>query len=144
MQENALHGWRLSDSKSMRMGGYPGKPRSLTFLAKGALMATSGSNGAVVWPLGGPNGPMGKEAAEVGHDESALVVSVAGTPGASILAAGLDDGRVWAAELRSNRTVPVKAEKGPPITALAVTPGGDRVAWGDEEGGAGVASLTLP
>jgi len=32
----------------------------------------------------------------------------------------------------------LKAEKGPPITALAITPDGKRVAWGDEDGGAGV------
>ena len=143
MQENALHGWRLSDAKDMRMGGYPAKPRSLAFLGKSALMATAGSHGAVVWPLAGPNGPMGREAAEVGHDESALVTRVAGTAANTVLAAGLDDGRVWVAELRASGVVPVKAEKGPPITALAVSPRGDRVAWGDEEGGAGVAAVEL-
>jgi WD40 repeat protein len=143
MQENALHGWRLADGKDMRMGGYPAKVRNMTFLGKGALMATGGSHGAVVWPLAGPNGPMGKEAAEVGYDETALVARVAGTPNATILAAGLDDGRVWVAELRASGTVPVKAEKGPSITALAISIGGDRVAWGDEEGGAGSAAVAL-
>ena len=143
MQENALHGWRLSDAKDMRMGGYPAKPRSLAFLGKGALMATGGSHGAVVWPLGGPNGPMGKEAAEVGYDDSTLVARVAGAPATTILAAGLEDGRVWVADLRANGTSPVKAEKGPPITALAVSAAGDRVAWGDEEGGGGVAAVEL-
>ena len=29
-------------------------------------MATSGAQGAVVWPFNGASGPMGKEAAEVG------------------------------------------------------------------------------
>ncbi|HEX8568320.1 MAG TPA: WD40 repeat domain-containing protein [Caulobacteraceae bacterium] len=143
MQENALHGWRLSDAKDMRMGGYPAKPRSLAFLGKGALMATAGSHGAVVWPLAGPNGPMGKEAAEVGYDESALVTRVAGAPDKTLLAAGLDDGRVWLSETRATGIVPVKAEKGPPITALAMSAKGDRVAWGDEEGGAGAASVEL-
>ena len=143
MQENALHGWRLSDAKDMRMGGYPAKPRSLTFLGKGALMATAGSRGAVVWPLAGPSGPMGKEAAEVGYDESALVTRVAGAPDRTALAAGLDDGRVWLADLRATGVGTVKAEKGPPISALAISTRGDRVAWGDEEGGAGVASVEL-
>ena len=32
-----------------------------------------------------------------------------------------------------------KADKGPPITALSVSPDGARLAWGDEAGGAGVA-----
>ena len=59
MQENALHGWRLSDSQNLRMGGYPAKIKSLDFFAKGKLMASSGAQGAVVWPFLKANGPMG-------------------------------------------------------------------------------------
>ncbi|MCC7267906.1 MAG: WD40 repeat domain-containing protein [Caulobacteraceae bacterium] len=141
MQENQLHGWRLSDAKDMRMGGYPSKVKSLAFLSKGALLATSGANGAVLWPFVGANGPMGKEAAEIGFDQAATVARVAATPDAGVLAAGLDDGRVWACEVKSGRLHPVKSEKGAAITALALTPKGDRLAWGDEDGGAGVADL---
>lgn len=143
MQENQLHGWRLADAKDMRMGGYPSKVKSLAFLSKGALLATSGANGAVLWPFVGNNGPMGKEAAEIGFDQAAVVARVAATPGAGVLAAGLDDGRVWACEVKSGRLHPVKSEKGAAITALAVTPRGDRLAWGDEDGGAGVVDLPL-
>jgi WD40 repeat protein len=139
MQENDLHGWRLADGKDLRMGGYPSKVRSLAFLAKGALMATSGANGAVVWPFSGSNGPMGREAAEVGFDQSAVVTRVAAQLAGSRLAAGLDDGRVWVAELQGQGLSFLKAEKGPPITALAMAPDGSRVAWGDEAGGAGLA-----
>ena len=141
MQESQLHGWRLTDGKDLRMGGYPAKVKSLVFLAKGMLLATSGAPGAVVWPFGGANGPMGKEAAEIGVDESALVVRVAGAPELTVMAAGLDDGRVWACDLTSRRIETVKAEKGAPISALALTPKGDRLAWGDEDGGAGVVEL---
>jgi WD40 repeat protein len=141
MQESQLHGWRLADAKDLRMGGYPVKVKSLVFLAKGALLATSGAPGAVVWPFAGANGPMGKEAAEIGFDESTLVARVAGTPDRTILAAGLEDGRVWACDLRSRRLEPLKAEKGAAITALAVSADGARVAFGDEEGQAGVVDL---
>ncbi len=141
MQESQLHGWRLSDAKDMRMGGYPAKVKSLVFMARGMLMASSGAPGAIVWPFGGANGPMGKEAAEIGFDESTLVARVAGTPDGTVLAAGLDDGRVWACDLTSRRIETIKAEKGSPITALAVTPDGRRLAWGDEDGQAGVAEL---
>jgi WD40 repeat protein len=140
MQENDLHGWRMADAKDMRMGGYPSKVKSMAFMAKGALMATSGARGAVVWPFSGSNGPMGKEAAEVGYDESALVVRVAAQSAGSRLAAGLDDGRVWVADLQGRGLHFAKAEKGPPITALALSPDASQVAWGDEEGGAGVAA----
>ncbi len=142
MQENQLHGWRVADEKNMRMGGYPAKPKSLAFLAKGALMATSGANGVVVWPFAGATGPMGKQAAEVGYDEAAMVVRVAGAPGLNWVAAGLDDGRVWACELSGQRITPLKAEKGSPVTALAMTPDAKRVAWGCEDGAAGVAEVS--
>ena len=137
MQENALHGWRLSDARDMRMGGYPSKIKSLVFLEDGQWLATSGANGAVLWPFSGANGPMGKQATEIGFDEASLVVRVAGA--GSWLAAGLDDGRVWAADLTSQKVTTLKADKGPPISALAVAHG--RAAWGDEDGGAGVAML---
>jgi len=141
MQESQLHGWRLSDSKDLRMGGYPSKVKSLVFMAKGMLMATSGAPGAVVWPFGGANGPMGKEAAEIGFDEASLVARVAGTPGGTLLAAGLDDGRLWACDLTSRQLQTLKAEKGAPITALAVTEDGRRLAWGDEDGDGGVLAI---
>ncbi|HEX4712700.1 WD40 repeat domain-containing protein [Phenylobacterium sp.] len=142
MQENQLHGWRVADEKNMRMGGYPSKPRSLAFLSKGALLATSGANGVVVWPFAGAAGPMGKQAAEVGYDEAALVVRVAGAPALPWVAAGLDDGRVWACDLTGQRIVPIKAEKGAPVTALAITPDAKTVAWGCEDGEAGVAKVS--
>ncbi|HEX6860732.1 MAG TPA: WD40 repeat domain-containing protein [Caulobacteraceae bacterium] len=143
MQDNQLHGWRLSDSKDLRMGGYPAKVKSLAFLDKGLMLATSGSNGVVVWPFIGANGPMGKEAAEIGFEQEAVVVRVAATPGRDVVVAGLDDGRLWAAELRSGRIEKLRADKGPPITALAVSDDGSRLAWGDEDGGAGVLETRL-
>ena len=141
MQENALHGWRLADAKDMRMGGYPAKPKSFTFLAKGALFATSGAAGAVVWPFTGANGPMGKEAVEIGHDEGALVTQVAAQFGGSRLCAGLDDGRIWIADLKSHGVRFVKSDKGAPITALSVSNDGTKLAWGAEDGAAGAADL---
>lgn len=37
MQENALHGWKLTDGKHMRMAGYPAKVKSLSWSAKRAV-----------------------------------------------------------------------------------------------------------
>ena len=141
MQENQLHGWRVADDKNLKMGGYPAKVKSMAFLAKGQLLATSGANGVVVWPFAGATGPMGKQAAEIGFDESAMVVRVAGMPGGQMVAAGLDDGRVWVCDLAAQGITPLKAEKGTAITALTMTADGKRVAWGDEDGGAGVADV---
>lgn len=138
MQENQLHGWRVADEKNLKMGGYPAKVKSLAFLYKGQMLATSGANGVVVWPFTGSAGPLGKQAAEVGFDQASMVNRVAATPAGNRVAAGLDDGRVWICDLSNQAIDMLKAEKGPPISALAMTPDGKRVAWGDEEGGAGV------
>ena len=141
MQENQLHGWRVADEKNMRMGGYPSKVRSLAFMSKGALMATSGANGAVCWPFAGATGPMGKQAAEIGYDEAAMTTRIAARLDRTWLAAGLDDGRVWAADVTGERLVPLKSEKGAAISALAMNSDATRVAWGDEDGNAGVAEI---
>ncbi|MBE7218634.1 MAG: WD40 repeat domain-containing protein, partial [Caulobacteraceae bacterium] len=91
MQENDMHGWRLSDGKDMRMSGYPSKVRSAAFLSKGALLATAGAAGAVCWPFVGAGGPMGKDAVQIGEDEAppggrpALVTRVAAVAAGSRL-----------------------------------------------------------
>ena len=49
MQENSLHGWRLQpDRGHMRMSGYPGKVRSMSWSFDGNWLATSGAEAASV------------------------------------------------------------------------------------------------
>ena len=141
MQENQLHGWRVADEKNMKMGGYPAKVRSLAFMAKGQMLVTSGANGVVAWPFSGSNGPMGKQAAEVGYDENAIVARVAATLNGGWVAWGLDNGRVRACEATGSRILELREAADAPITAIAITADGARVAWGDEAGNAGVADL---
>lgn len=141
MQDNQLHGWRLKDAKNLRMGGYPGKIRSLAFLSRGQLLATSGAQGAVLWPFAGTNGPMGREASEIGFDDTTLVSRIAARTSYGRLAAGLADGRIWIADPASQGLIFVKADKGAGITALALSPDARRLAWADEDGQAGVADL---
>ncbi|WP_292062313.1 WD40 repeat domain-containing protein [Brevundimonas sp. UBA7664] len=141
MQDAQLHGWRLKDQKNLRMGGYPSKVRAMSFLSNGQLLATSGAQGAVLWPFVGSNGPMGREATEIGFDEGSLVNLVASRPKHGLLAAGLNDGRVWLADPAGQGLNFLKAEKGAPITALAMSADATRVAWADEDGNAGVATI---
>ena len=141
MQDNQLHGWRLKDAKNLRMGGYPSKVRSLAFLANGQILATSGAQGAVLWPFVGSNGPMGREATEIGYDDTTLVNLVAARPDQPLVAAGLGDGRVWIAHPAGQGLNFVKTDKGAAIVALALNPEADKVAWADEDGGAGVTVL---
>mgnify|MGYP000691606989 CR=1 FL=1 len=141
MQENALHGWRLQDAKDMKMAGYPGKIRSLSFMAKGALLATSGAPGVVIWPFAGANGPMGREAVEIGVDETSLVTHCAGARDTVRLIAGRSDGQVWTVDLNVTGERKLRAEKGAAVSAVAVTADGRRVAFGDEDGEAAVIDL---
>lgn len=139
MQDNQLHGWRVKDQKNLRMGGYPSKVRAMSFLSNGQLLATAGAQGAVLWPFVGANGPMGREATEIGYDEGSLVALVASQAKHGLLAAGLTDGRVWLADPAGQGLNFLKAERGPPITALALSLDATQVAWADEDGQAGVA-----
>ena len=141
MQDAQLHGWRLKDQKNMRMGGYPSKVRAMSFLSNGQLLATSGAQGAVLWPFIGSNGPMGREATEIGYDEGSQIALVASQPKHGPLAAGLSDGRVWLADPAGQGLNFLKAERGAPITALAMSADAARVAWADEDGNAGVAEV---
>jgi len=40
MHEAAMHGWRLADNRHMRMSGYPGRVRSMSWSAGGRFLAT--------------------------------------------------------------------------------------------------------
>jgi len=139
LQDAQLHGWRLHDHKDMRMGGYPTKVKAMAFMSGGAILATSGAHGVVLWPFSGPAGPMGKAAAEVAFDEASLVAQVACS--GAVLVGGREDGRVFALVPNGHRAEPIRADKGPPITALALSADSRRVAWGDEDGAAGVSGL---
>jgi WD40 repeat protein len=139
MQDAQLHAWRLADGKDMRMAGYPTRVKSMAFMAGGDILATSGAQGVVLWPFTGPSGPMGRQAAEVGYDDVSVVERVA-CVGATLVG-GREDGRLFALRPGGARTHQVRTDKGPPITALALTPDGKRLAWGDEDGAAGVIDV---
>jgi WD40 repeat protein len=141
MQENALHGWRLSDAKDMRMGGYPAKVRSLAFLSRGRLLASSGAPSIVLWPFAGADGPMGKEAVQIAYREGSEVTRVAAALAAGRVAGGRADGSVFAADAAGQGVRELVAPSGAPISALAMSPDGGRLAWGDETGRAGLLEI---
>ena len=106
MQENALHGWRLSDSQHMRMSGYPAKTESLSFTRNGKWLATSGADAMVLWPFFG-GGPMGKAPIELAGGDGITCTRVAAHPQQEMVAGGFADGLVVLAEVNSSRILPV-------------------------------------
>jgi WD40 repeat protein len=143
MQENALHGWRLLPDKShMRMSGYPAKTRSLAWSRDGKWLGTSGAEAAILWPFESKEGPTGKQPRECGV-RPAKVSRVAFHPGSPVLATAYEDGCILLIRLGDASELLVRpAVKGSGVTALAWDKAGRRLAFGCEDGQAGV--LTLP
>jgi WD40 repeat protein len=140
MQENALHGWRLSDRNDMRMTGYPAKTRSFSWSHDGQWLATSGADGCIIWPFSGKDGPMGKAPRECGVRPDVLATAAAFHPGALVVAIGYDDGWILLVRLTDAAEILVRRTEGErdAVSALAFDRKGGRLAFGTRGGAAGV------
>jgi WD40 repeat protein len=140
MQEPVLHGWRLADRKDMRMSGYGGRVRSLDFSVGGKWLATSGSRELVLWPFQGKDGPMGKTPRMLAPAEVQAEV-VACHPKQDAVAVGYADGLVLLVRIEDGAEILARKGAGAPITALAWNASGTGLAFGAEDGEAGVIDL---
>jgi WD40 repeat protein len=141
MQENALHGWRLADGQHMRMSGYPGKTRALSFTKSSKWLATSGADSVVIWPFFG-GGPMGKPPTELAGGDGVTCTFVAAHPQHENVAAGFADGLVVLADINSARVLPVAGPGRGAVSALAWSPDGTHLAIGTETGFAAVVDFS--
>ncbi len=141
MQENALHGWRLSDGQHMRMSGYPAKTHSLSFTRAGKWLASSGAESVVLWPFSG-GGPMGKAPTELAGGDGVICARSLCHPKDDMVAAGFDDGLVVLADIATSRVLPVAPGGNGPVSALAWSPSGAFLAFGTEAGFAAVIDLS--
>ena len=143
MQENAMHGWRLSDRANMRMRGYPSKVRSWAWSPDGTLLATSGADSCVVWPFRDKDGPMKKAPREFAA-RRARVSRVAFNPKTPLLAVGFEDGWVLVTRVTDEAEMLVRrpdAERHA-VTAMAWSADGMSLVFGTAGGEAGL--LTVP
>ena len=140
MQENALHAWRLQDSRNMRMTGYPAKTRSLSWSRDGQWLATSGADAAVVWPFKDKDGPMGKAPRECGV-RNARVTRVAFHPKALVVAIGYADGLILLCRLADAAEILARHSGDGPVSALGWDAMGSRLLFGLESGAAGLLAL---
>ncbi|MDR3375253.1 MAG: WD40 repeat domain-containing protein [Ancalomicrobiaceae bacterium] len=140
MQEPALHGWRIEDTKHMRMTGYPVKVKSISWSAKGKYLATSGATAAILWPFATKDGPMGKAPLQLGATAQ-TVVRVACHPSEEIVAIGYDDGLILAVRFSDSAEVVLRHPGQDPVSALAWDREGGRLAFGTEGGAAGVIDI---
>jgi WD40 repeat protein len=136
MHEPALHGWRLADNRHMRMTGYPGRVRSMSWSAGGKALATSGADAVIMWPFASKDGPMGKEPAMLAPLQ-ARVTMVACHPKQDILAVGYNNGTILMVRLNDGAEILVR-RNGTEVTALAWNAAGTMLAFAADDGDAGL------
>jgi WD40 repeat protein len=141
MHEPSLHGWRLADNRHMRMTGYPGRVRSMSWSAGGKALVTSGADTVIMWPFASKDGPMGKEPAMLAPLQ-ARVSAVACHPKQDILAAGYSDGTILMVRLEDGAEILVRRRQGTAaVSALAWNAKGTMLAFAAEDGDAGLLAL---
>jgi WD40 repeat protein len=141
MQEPMLHGWRLADRKHMRMSGYAARVTSFGWTLGGRWLATSGSTQLILWPFQTKDGPMGKEPRLLAPSEHRVEV-VACHPKQGIIAAGYSNGMVLLVRIEDGAEILAKKPGATAVTALAWSGDGRLLAFGAEDGEAGVLDLT--
>jgi WD40 repeat protein len=140
MHEPALHGWRLADHRHMRMTGYPGRVRSMSWSAGGKALATSGADAVIMWPFASKDGPMGKEPAMLAPLQARVAV-VACHPKQDILAVGYSDGTILMVRLEDGAEILVRRRGTAAVAALAWNAKGSLLAFAAEDGDAGLLEL---
>jgi WD40 repeat protein len=141
MQEPMLHGWRLADGKHMRMSGYAARVRAMAWTADGEFLATGGADQLILWPFQTKDGPMGKQPTLYAPHSERLHI-VAAHPKQPVVAAGYADGMVLLVRLADGAEILARRPGEAPISALAWSEDGSRLAFGCEDGDAGIVDLT--
>ena len=140
MHEPSMHGWRLADNRHMRMSGYPGRVRSMSWSAGGKFLATSGADSVIMWPFASKDGPMGKEPAMLAPMQ-VRATAVACHPAQDILVAGYGDGTILMVRMSDAAEILVRRNLGTAVVGLAWNPKGTHLAFATEDGDAGLLEL---
>jgi WD40 repeat protein len=141
MQEPTLHGWRLADRKDMRMQGYAARVRSLDWTADGKWLASAGATQLILWPFQSKAGPMGKTPQALAPCE-AQVAMVACHPTQGVVAVGYADGLILIVRLPDGAEILARKPAAAPVTALSWSNDGGLLAFGTEDGAAGIVDLS--
>jgi WD40 repeat protein len=132
LQENALHGWRVSDGKDMEMGGYGTQALSLSFAHDGRYLATSGDARPVCWGFDPPG--KSPQPTQCGMASKTPVTVLACHPRQSLIAVGYHNGAVLLCRPGSDEVIFVKGSGEGAVNALAWSGDGQRLAFGTQGG----------
>jgi len=140
MQEPMLHGWRLVDRQHMRMSGYATRVMSVGWTAGGKWLATSGAPQLILWPFQTKEGPMGKQPRQLAPSQH-RIAKVACHPRQDIVATGYEDGMVLLVRIDDGAEILAKKPGDAPVSALAWSADGTLLAFGTDNGEAGILDL---
>src|SRR5262249_39842264 len=117
--------WDAASGKEIRRLADDKTVRSVTFSPDGKLLATAGRN-VVLWEAA-----TGKQLRLL---RAAAGVVVATSPDGYVVATGRSGGRVTVVEATTGEVLRSFQEKTGPVTCLAFSPDGKRLAWGAADG----------
>jgi len=140
MQEPMLHGWSLVDRQHMRMSGYATRVMSVGWTAGGKWLATSGAPQLILWPFQTKEGPMGKQPRQLAPSQH-RIAKVACHPRQDIVATGYEDGMLLLVRIDDGAEILAKKPGDAPVSALAWSADGTLLAFGTDNGEAGILDL---
>ena len=140
MQEPMLHGWRLVDRQHMRMSGYATRVMSVGWTAGGKWLATSGAPQLILWSFQTKEGPMGKQPRQLAPSQH-RIAKVACHPRQDIVATGYEDGMLLLVRIDDGAEILAKKPGDAPVSALAWSADGTLLAFGTDNGEAGILDL---
>ena len=130
-QGNVLHAWRIADGSDIELSGNPGAPHSLAFAGDGRFLVASGGTRPVAWRFDPPRA--GEPAELCGAASKAAVTQVACHPTQALIAAGHHNGAIALSQPGQADVLVVRAAGSGPVTALAWSPDGTRLAFGTQD-----------
>ena len=134
-QDNTVHFWRRSTGQDSMMQGYPTKPDSLAFDYTGTLLATGGSDTALVWNFAG-GGPEGTAPGELPFHVKPISVLKFAHQSRRLASGGRDGGViVWSLQSDGNGGISGGALVDDSVSDLLWRPDGRALAALDAGGG---------
>lgn len=135
MQENQLHGWRLSDKADLAMSGYPAKIKSFNWVGETPYLVTSGASEAVCWPFDGKEGPMGRKPVCVASGGKQYATYIEALSEENAVFIGFKDGLVLLSEIDEKKnSITVRNSTGSEVSAIVVSASRSHILIGDIKG----------
>ena len=135
MQENQLHGWRLSDKADLAMSGYPAKIKSFNWVGETPYLVTSGASEAVCWPFDGKEGPMGRKPVCVASGGKQYATYIEALSEENAVFVGFRDGLVLLSEIDEEKnSITVRYPTGSEVSAIVVSESRGDILIGDIKG----------